>query len=116
MRKHRKTRAERNLEWRRAEGRSWGEFLPKLESLATFADARRVVDEAPPQDTPGRSFYSNLGFFLHTFAPPAGASGTELSLYIQFLQRIDAAGELKPGVKDTLIRVLQEARDAKRPL
>ena len=46
---------------------------------------------------PGRSVYSNFGFFLQTFRPPAGASVVELRIYLELLRRFDEEGVLKDG-------------------
>jgi hypothetical protein len=115
----RKTRAEQEYERAAAEQRAWEEFRPKLEALKTFEEAAQLVDEAPRPGTPGRRFYSNLGYFLRCFGPPAGASQAEKALYTQLLRRLDEAGQLKPGVRqsreDALRRAIQEDRDRGKP-
>ena len=96
-RRRRKTNAERDAERSEAQQRAWEFFEPKLKALQSFEDALRLVYEAPAPDSPGRSYYSNLGFFLQAFTPPAGASLTEYGYYLQFVRGLDAAGKLKEG-------------------
>jgi hypothetical protein len=74
MARGRKTKAEREQEWQAADRRLWEEFRPRLEALTSFVDARLFVDDAPPRDSPGRRYYSNLGFFLQAFTVPEGSS------------------------------------------
>lgn len=109
MAKARKTKADRDREYAEAERRAWKEFLPKLTAIQTFIDAQLLVDQAPPPDAPGRRYYSNLGFFLGAFTVPAGSNQTERSLYIQFIQRLDAAGALKPGAAEGVLESLRSS-------
>jgi hypothetical protein len=97
MPRRRKTGAERERETRELDRRAWEEFRPKLEALQSYTDALAFVHQSPPPDSPGRHFYSNLAFFLQSFAPPMGASGGEKSLYLKLVQRFDEAGQLEPG-------------------
>jgi hypothetical protein len=110
-RKSRKTKTEGDREWAEAERRVWNEFRPRLDVLQTNAEALQIVAEAPPSDSPGRRYYSNLGFFLQAFTVPMGSSDAEKALYLQFIQRLDAAGVLKPGaaqkVKEDLRRAME---------
>jgi hypothetical protein len=94
----RKTRAERERERAEAEWRAWEEFRAKLAALESYVDAKLLVAQSPPPDSPGRSYYSNLAYFLQEFAVPAGSSHEERTLYLQFVRRLDSAGALKPGV------------------
>lgn len=103
----RKAADQRSQERADAERRCWDQFRPKLEALQTFDDAVRLVGQAPPPDAPGRRYYSNLGFFLNGFAVPAGSGYTERALYLQLVQRIDAAGGLKPGALEPIERVIK---------
>ena len=105
----RKTQAQRNQEFSEKERRVWDEFRPKLESLASFIDAQLLVASAPPPDSPGRRYYSNLGFFLQSFAVPMGSSRGERAMYLQFIRRLDAAGALNPGAAEPIIENLQRA-------
>jgi len=107
MAKRRKTRAEREHEWAQAERRVWEEFQPRLASLQTFEEAAELVLSAPPADSPGRRYYSNLGFFMQQFNVPNGANGTERHLYAQLIQRLDAAGALKPGTAPGILEALR---------
>lgn len=105
----RKTKAQRDYEWREAERREWEIFRPKLDALQSYDEAKRLVAEAPPPDTPGRRYYSNLGFFLQAFTVPMGSSHAERGLYLQFIQRLDAAGKLKPGARQQIEDALRHA-------
>jgi len=78
-----------------------------LGALQTFDDAVALVGQAPPPDAPGRRFYSNLGFFLNDFAVPNGSGSDERRLYLQLVQRIDAAGGLKPSALAPIERVIK---------
>jgi hypothetical protein len=105
-RKSRKTKAERDRERSEVERRVWDEFRPRLDALQSYAEALQLVVELPPRDAPGRRYYSNLGFFLQEFTVPSDSSYAEKALYLQFIQRLDDPGALKPGaarkIKDDL--------------
>ena len=103
----RKTADERRQEQADAERRAWERFRPKLAALQTFQDAETLLGQAPPHGDPGRPFYSNLGFFIQSFDVPGGSSDTERALYLQFVERLDAAGALKPGARDRVERLLR---------
>ena len=111
-----KTTAEREQEQARADCRVWDEFEPRLGGLQSVPGAIRLVSEGPPPGVPGRRYYSNLAFFLGSFNVPSGASHAELSLYLQFIRRIDNAGALKPGEGKKIQDALQQAmNDPTRP-
>jgi hypothetical protein len=97
MARKRKTKREREREWAEADRHAWEQFRPKLAALRSFIDAKILVAQAPPPDSSGRRYYSNLGFFLQEFTLPGGSSEAERSLYLQFIERLDSAGALKPG-------------------
>ena len=80
-----------------AVAKQWALFRPKLEAAGTLAAAQALVAESPGEGTPGRQFYSNLGFFLQAFTIPNGSSNAERDLYLDFVRRLDAVGALKPG-------------------
>lgn len=98
MRK-RKTTAERDQERLQAEEREWERFKRRVSDIQTFNQACELVAQAPSQGSAGRRFYSNLGFFLHTFGMPNGANETERGIYATLLERFDNAGNLKPGAR-----------------
>ncbi len=102
MARQRKTKREREDERYEADRRAWEVFLPKLAALQSFVEAEQLVPKAPPPDSPGRRYYSNLGFFLQAFNVPAGSNYDERTLYLQFIQRLDAAGALVPGVRQKI--------------
>ena len=81
---------------------AWELFRPKLAAVQSLKDAFLLHADTVPPDSPGRRYYSNLGFFLQTFAAPNGANGTELSESIRLLAVFDAEGALKPGVRPAL--------------
>jgi hypothetical protein len=94
--------ARREQGWAEADRRVWDRFRARLEGLTSFPEAQLLVDEALPPDSPGRRYYSNLGFFLQDFTVPAGSSYAEKELYLQFIQRLNATGALKPGAAQRL--------------
>jgi hypothetical protein len=109
MARQRKTKRDREDERYAAERRAWEEFRPKLAALQSFGEAEQLVAKAPPPDSPGRRYYSNLGFFLQAFTVPAGSSYDERALYLQFIQRLDAAGALNPGARQKIEEELRRA-------
>lgn len=115
VKRHRKTKAEKHQERVNAEHMVWERFLPRLEALKTMEDAYQLVAEAPPPDAPGRRYYSNLGFFLQGFMPPMGSSYGEKGLYLQFIQRLDAARALKPGAREQVEKQLRDAMAQQGP-
>lgn len=111
MSRSRKTKAERDHEHHEAERRAWEAFRPKLEALQSYPEARKLVAQAPPESAPGRGYYMNLGFFLQSFTIPLGSSYEEKALYLQFIQRLDARGGLKPGVGQQVEAALRRAME-----
>lgn len=107
--KRRKTRAERDHEFFVASNRVWEQFKPRLEALKSFQEAVQLTAETPPPDSPGRKYYSNLSFFLQSFIVPDGSNYVEKSLYLQLIQRLDAAGVLKPGAASKIEADLKRA-------
>jgi hypothetical protein len=107
MARRRKTRAEQAYERERADRQVWNEFEPQLAALTAIDEAMMLLARAPGVDAPGRRYYSNLGFLLHQFAVPNGASARERALYAQFIQRLEAAGQLNA---DTAQQILQALR------
>ncbi len=104
--------ARREHEWAEADRRAWNHFRLRLESLNSFVEALLLIREAPPPDSPGRRYYSNLAFFLDEFTIPAGSSREEMELYLRFIQRLEAANALNPGaaqqVQEKLRRAIEE--------
>lgn len=115
MARSRKTKAQRDQERAEEARRVWESFRPRLDALQTFAEALQLVAEAPPPDSAGRRYYSNLGFFLQAFIVPMGSSYTEKALYLQFIQRLEAAGALKPGACKRVTEELRRAMEAQGP-
>ena len=109
MTKRRKTADERRYEADEAAKRAYEEFRSQAADVRTLADARILVSHARNSD-PGRRYYSNLGFFLNTFAPPDGASLDELSLYLAMVRHFDASGDVKSGALVEIEAALQAAK------
>lgn len=102
MARKRMTADERRQAEHDADARQWRVFKPKLEAASSMKAAHALVAETPPHGRPGRHFYSNLAFFLQSFDIPDGSSDSERPLYLEFVRRLDAAGELKPGALATI--------------
>ena len=112
MSRKRKTYADRQRERDEADRRAWDDFRPKLDALKTHAEALDLMAKGPSPGEPGRHYYSNLGFFLEAFIVPMGSNHTEKALYLQFIQRLDAAGALKPEAGQKVIEELRRAMEA----
>jgi hypothetical protein len=89
--------------------RVWTAFFPKLQEVRTYADTLSLLAAAPAEGSPGRKFYSNLGFFMHTFAPPMGACSAELKEYLRLIGCFDDEGALKPGVRQPVEAAMDQA-------
>ncbi len=96
MTRKRKTEAQRRADRDDAVRQAWQYFRPQLEAVRSYVDAQRLVNDAPIESAPGRQFYSNLGFFLQSFARPGGASSAECALYLALLPHLEAEGAIKP--------------------
>lgn len=59
-----------------------------------------------------RHFWPSLGFFLQSFAVPAGSSREERELYLRFIERLDDSGALKPGAGQKIREDLRRAMEA----
>jgi hypothetical protein len=105
VKRRRLTRAE----WDNAASRRWNELVAKVNTAQDLADARKIVPESPPLDSPGRNFYTNLAFFLDTFTPPASSNDEEKTLYIQLLRTLDKAGDLRTGERQRIEKLLVAA-------
>ena len=111
----RKTKAQRDQEYADAKCRVWEIFRPKLDAVQSLAEAYKLVAETPPPDAPGRTYYSNLAFFLQCFGVPGGSSYTEKALYLQLIARLDATGILKAGAREKVESDLRQAMEAEMP-
>ena len=109
MTRKRKSAAERRQEAYEREQQAWESFRPKLEAVNTVADAFTLLGDSVAPGSPGRGFYSNLGFFLQTFRPPAGANVHELSEYLRLIGLFDDDGVIKEGHREDLEAQLSEA-------
>ncbi len=110
-----RTRRERQAEDDAARRHAWTTFHDKVQAAPGFTEAEAILRSAPPQGHPGRKYYSNLGFFLQQFTLPNGANIEEIQLYLGLLERINAAGQLKPGSFETLRAALTRALDDSNP-
>jgi hypothetical protein len=116
MARKRKTKAEQEAGRARVAAGIWRIFEEKLRAALTLKDAQMLAQESLPQDSPGRPFYSNLGFFLQGFSRegfivPMGSSGEEKRLYAQFIDRLAAAGVSIPGGRDKVVGDLMRGSD-----
>ena len=98
--------------WEEADLRAWSLFRSRLEAATSFAEAQVLVREAPPPDSPGRRYYSNLGFFLQSFAVPTGSGHEERELYLRFVEKLDGSGALKRGAGQKVRDDLQRSMEA----
>ncbi len=115
MRRKRKTKDELAAERAEKDRRQWELFRPQLEAVATYMEGLRLAHEGPGPDQPGRTFRSNLAFFLSSFVPPMGSSHEEKRLYINLIKRLDAGGELKEGVAAKTEQALLQAMKSQGP-
>jgi hypothetical protein len=99
MVKRRKTAAQREEENYLADQRARTDFYRKLAAVRSYQEARALVQESIPSNSPARKYYSNLGFFLHQFAAPDGANAAELMEYLRLIERFDVCGELENGAR-----------------
>src|SRR5688572_848259 len=109
MVKRRKTAVERRRESENADHQAWQSFYPKLVATQTYIEAVRLLSESPIPDSPGRRYYSNLGFFLQSYAAPAGANGAELIEYRRLIRLFDAEGVLRKGALSQIEDALSDA-------
>jgi hypothetical protein len=109
MARRRMTADERRQADYEALGRARAAFLRRLGAAGNMAVAQMLLKDAPPQGDIGRRFFSNLGFFLQAFEIPNGASDGEQTAYLEFVRRLDAAGELKPGALDRIEERFRQA-------
>jgi hypothetical protein len=108
-----KKRRETMAEITKARQSQWEVFAAKLDGVKTLAEAKSLVLDSPPEpDSPARSFYSNLRFFLQEFIVPSRAGREEREGYVLFIKRLDAAGELKPGWGDAITARLTASLDS----
>lgn len=114
MAQRRKTKAERDQERYERDGRAWDLFRPQLEAIRSVADAKRVLAGMPLPDSPGRKYYTNLGWFMDTLSPPGNSSAEEKGLYIEMIIKMDEGGELKEGTREQIEMGLRKAI-AERP-
>jgi hypothetical protein len=105
----RRTEADRRQEHEDAKARAWDSFSKKLGLVNSFGEAKALCGETPPPDAPGRTFYSNFAFFLGNFTIPNGSNRAERALYLALIVRLDAAGELKPGARQTIEEAFRRA-------
>lgn len=111
MRKPNKRETERDASRRSG----WTEFRKRLGSAQGFAEAEAIVRDAPPVNHPARSYYSNLAVFLEAFSVPGNANQDEIALYIELLERIEAAEQLKAGEFKPLRSALEAAASDGNP-
>ena len=109
----RKTAAEKRQERATLEQKAWELFRKRLEAVDSFVDAQQLAfDRDIRPYSPGRRYYSNLAFLLNYFHPPADSNNTEKALYIQLIQRLDDANQLKPGLGKQVQSALRKAMES----
>ena len=106
-----KTKAERSQEQAEEKHKAWSDFFPKLRAIQSFTEAQQLVANSPKPDSPGRSFYMNLDFFLGSFSVPGGSSYAEKAEYLRLVREFDKAKILKPGVLEQVEKALQVAME-----
>lgn len=97
MARKRPTKAEQTAKRDQAKYDAWRFFYPKLEAVQSFEEAMELASTRPHHNDPGRSFYSNLDFFLATFRCPSGSNSSERSEYLRIARKLDEEGNLKEG-------------------
>ena len=97
------TKDQRRAEDAELDQQAWEDFLPKLAAAQTYRDALRLWDQARHESAPGRRYYSNLGFFLQSFAVPEGATSEEKQHYVRLIKQMDAEGWLKRGALEEIL-------------
>lgn len=107
--KRRKTAAEKRAEQEKQKSRAWASYKRKLERAQSFRDALAIQASPVSSSSPGRSFYSNFGFFMHYFSPPSGASVYELEQYLRLLECFEKEGVLKDGAFPKLVKIFVQA-------
>jgi hypothetical protein len=70
--------------------------LRGLRAIKTVAEVYDLYAKANTSER-ARRHYANLGFFLHTFAPPNDSSYREKVALLKILAIFDKEGILKPG-------------------
>jgi hypothetical protein len=89
--------------------RAFKVFCAKLNSAGSLVDAKRLVNNSYRGNWPGKEYYSRLGFFLNGLVPPSTTSRGELSCYLDLIDRIDDAGELREGSAERIREGLRNA-------
>lgn len=110
--KRRKTAAEVREARAQLERRAYDVFMLELKALTSFREAWSWVARSP-DGSPARKYYANLGFFLHTYSAPDGASSAELSEYIRLIGCFDAEGAVKPGLRKGIEEALRTAQSSR---
>jgi hypothetical protein len=104
MARRRKTQAEKRQEWEDKQDQWWESFEPKLAAVNSLSDAIALHKQAPGVNSPGRKFYSNLGFFLMNLSPPHGANRTELRHYLRIVRLFEKPS---PEIEAKLLRAIE---------
>ena len=107
--RRRKTASERREELDRLRSRAWEDFVRKLERAESYEDALQIHTTPVSTGSPGRSYYSNFGFFMHHFSPPDGATQYELQQYLRLLRCFEKQGALKEGAIEWLEPLFEHA-------
>jgi hypothetical protein len=108
-----KTAEYKRLLSERERERVWSKYISDLERASTYGEAKKIHETPISHSSPGRSFYSNFGFFMHHFMPPDGGSKRELEEFLRLLKCFDEEGVLKAGELQRLEPFFQAAIDRK---
>jgi hypothetical protein len=105
-----RSKADRERERQEVDWRVRKRLLEALDGVDDWGEALKLALGGPGPDQPGRSYHSNLAFFLQQFAVPAGSDFDERAHYAKLIERLDAAGQLKPDVAGHVISQLREQK------
>lgn len=95
MARPRKTAAEKREEAYRKDANEIERFWREIAQLNSLVDAWNWINRATHEGKAGR-MYSRLGYFLHHFAIPDGATAKEITAYSDLERRsIDADPDAK---------------------
>jgi hypothetical protein len=68
--------------------REWKLFQRDMGVLQSWSEAADLAARGPKCGTPGSSFYTNLGYFLHHRSVPLGADEAQRALYESLVVRL----------------------------
>ncbi len=96
-------------DWYNEEKNVYKKFEDSLNKINIMPRAQLLIREAPPENAPGRKYYTHFDFFLERFDIPDSLSDNEIILYKNFIKRLDKTGQLKSGEEERIINKLNNA-------